>query len=278
MNRNSVATLAKLAVVSAVAIITCTAHAAGVALPQSCETVARFLDSCAADLKLLNYEMGGNKLSGPSGGELRSAMRTVVQQKGVALADQACTAGATKAYGNFANLMMAAGLARYEFSNRCQATMVGVMMVAKRAENAAEAATAAKTTSANSDAARENAIDDHRASTAVQWARAAKDRGMDSDQASESAQQKLPNVSASCPDTKLIKQTPVDFNSPVYKPTIIFASKQCGYAVSYWPADRDVQTTFDSSEIDGWIGYCSTKARGMTTTCTENQPTYAGTH
>ncbi|WP_124830916.1 MULTISPECIES: hypothetical protein [unclassified Burkholderia] len=166
--------------------------------------------------------------------------------------------------------MTAASLARYEFSNRCQATMVGVMMVAKRAENAAEAATAAKAANANSDAARENAIADHQASTAAQWARAAKNRDMDVEQANESARQKLPNVSASCPDTKLIKQTPVDFNSPVYKPTIIFASKQCGYAVSYWPADRDVQITFDSSEIDGWIGYCSTKSTGMTTTCTEN--------
>ncbi|AIO24747.1 hypothetical protein [Burkholderia cepacia] len=129
--------------------------------------------------------------------------------------------------------------------------MVGVMMVAKRAECAAETATAAKAANANSDAARENTIADHRASTAAQRARTAKDRGMDANQASESAQQKLPNVSASCPDTRLIEQTPVDFNSPVCKRTIIFAGKQCGYAASYRPADHDVQITFDSSEIDG---------------------------
>ncbi|WP_321916693.1 hypothetical protein [Burkholderia cepacia] len=108
-----------------------------------------------------------------------------------------------------------------------------------------------KRRNANSDAARENTIANRRASTAAQRARTAKDRGMDANQASESAQQKLPNVSASCPDTKLIKQTPMDFNSPVCKRTIIFAGKQCGYAASYQPADHDVQITFDSSEIDG---------------------------
>ncbi|WP_155420020.1 hypothetical protein [Burkholderia gladioli] len=251
-------------------------YAAGAALPQSCETVARFLDSCAADLKLLNYEMGGDKLSGPSGGELRSTMRSVMQKKGFAQADQACTNGATKAYSNFANLMMAAGLARYEFSNRCQATMVGVMMVAKRAESTADAATAANAENVNSDAAREKAIADHYASTASQWARAAKDQGMDVDQASESAQQKLPNVAVSCPDTKLIEQTPVDFNSPAYKPALIFASKQCGYAVSYWPTNHDAQITFDSSEIEGWLGYCSTQATGTRTTCID--PKRGGTN
>lgn len=87
-------------------------------------------------------------------------------------------------------------------------------------------------------AARENTIGDHRASTAAQRARTAKDRGMDANLASESAQQKLPNVSASCSDTKLIKQTPMDFNSPVCKRTIIFAGKQRGYAASYRPGLR----------------------------------------
>ncbi|MBH9647546.1 hypothetical protein [Burkholderia vietnamiensis] len=251
------------------------AHAAGAALPQPCEAVARFYAHCGADLRALNYETGGDKMSIPSDATLRNSMRANILKRGPEAGAQMCESAAGKLVGSFGGLMMASGMARYEFSNRCQAAMADVMFTAKRAQDKAVATKQAQQSqSVASDAAgRDQMIADHKASTAVQWARAAKDSRMNADEAGDAAHQKLANVAASCPDVKLIEQSA--FNSPAYQSSVIFASKQCGYAVSYWPAERDAQITFDSSEIDSWIGYCSMKVSGMTTTCTDNRPASA---
>ncbi|MFP4898768.1 TonB family protein [Paraburkholderia sp. BR14261] len=102
--------------------------------------------------------------------------------------------------------------------------------------------------------------------TALSWAHAEAEQHANADAAYDLAKQKLDAISASCPDAKLLQQTPQ--KSGPYKPVIMFLSQQCGYIVSYWPESGEEQISFDRSMIASWSGYCSMRG-GIQTTCTK---------
>ncbi|CAJ9065545.1 Uncharacterised protein [Burkholderia pseudomallei] len=268
-----------LALLIGFAGLSCVAHAA-TSIPSSCETAANFFDACNADLKALNRETGGDAITNlPTAPYIRNVARTGLQKAGFEKTNQMCMTMLDGLYEKLGSLSMAAGLTRFEFSNRCQFAMAKVMMTVKSAQDASSNAgnsTPQTNSSATEPASREQVVADHRATSAVQWARSAKAQRADIDTAITLAKQALPNVALSCTDAKLIEQTPMDPNSKVYKPAALFVSKRCGYAVSYWPTDHDAQIVFDATEIDGWLGYCSTQATGTRTTCIdpERVPTY----
>jgi hypothetical protein len=102
---------------------------------------------------------------------------------------------------------------------------------------------------------------------ASRWALTSVQANADIDSAYESALQTLPEVSASCPDSVVLRQTP--HTAGPFKPVVVLLSQQCGFAISYWPDTDEQEATFERSEIDGWAGYCSLPM-GTKTVCTRN--------
>ncbi len=112
--------------------------------------------------------------------------------------------------------------------------------------------------------------DANAAELAARWAQASVQAQADIDTAYASAMRSLPAVSASCPDSVVLRQTPR--KAGPFKPVVVLLSQHCGYAISYWPDTYDQQATFERSEIDGWAGYC-TLPMGTKTVCTRNGQT-----
>ncbi|SEF12051.1 DnaJ domain-containing protein [Burkholderia sp. WP9] len=108
------------------------------------------------------------------------------------------------------------------------------------------------------------------AELAARWAQASVQAQADIDMAYASAVRSLPAVSATCPDSVVLRQTPR--TAGPFKPVIVLLSQRCGYAISYWPDTDEQQASFERSEIDGWAGYCSLPM-GTKTVCTRNGQT-----
>ena len=102
---------------------------------------------------------------------------------------------------------------------------------------------------------------------ASRWAQASVQANAEIDAAYQSAVRSLPAVSESCPDSVVLRQTPLATGP--FKPVVVVLSQQCGFAISYWPDTDEQQATFERSEIDGWADYCSLPM-GTKTVCTRN--------
>ncbi|WP_175770448.1 hypothetical protein [Burkholderia anthina] len=268
MNRNSAATLAKLAVVSA-ASITCTATHAQT-MPPACQQLVQLLDVCRTDLANLAVTYQQQVPNFPSSTTLRNKIREGSRTLGVQKQNLQCGVTLKKMSPQFAGILTLVGFTGAQISNRCASTILTATSYARQfPDDFANNQAPNPSDSAN---ALEEQIADHKAITAAQWARTAQDQRADIDTAYSSAQQALPLVGASCPDVTLVRQTP-RAPSPT-KPVVLFASKQCGYAVSYWPESRESQTTFSAAEIDGWTGYCSTPMNTQTE-CTSPKKSWA---
>ncbi|MBB5503579.1 J domain-containing protein [Paraburkholderia sp. MM5384-R2] len=102
---------------------------------------------------------------------------------------------------------------------------------------------------------------------ANRWAQASVQANAEIDAAYQSAVRSLPAVGESCPDSVVLRQTPLAAGP--FKPVVVVLSQQCGFAISYWPETDEEQVTFERSEIDGWAGYCALPM-GTKTVCTRN--------
>ncbi|MGG1944704.1 hypothetical protein AB1286_07835 [Trinickia sp. NRRL B-1857] len=226
-------------------------------IPQACTLEANVLDACHDDLQRVDRAWG-NHNSLPRGTDMVRGVRANIQKIGAEKQAKFCDTGLSKLVSGFGNVTMAASLQNIQFSDRCGLAMV---QATSYVQNLPKADAATTGTSESHQAQ----LEQHNAITASQWARDAKERRADFDTAYDSATQKLSLVAAACPDVVLLKQLP-PASAPT-KPVVLFASKQCGYAVSYWPESDDAQVVFDRMEIDGWMGYCTTPL-GTVTSCT----------